>query len=166
MFKNISLFIVFILAIACKNTQTVTQNFLDSKPQDISMYPVPQDGFKRVFIHLDQQEDEDDFQIEFYAGKTMKIDCNKHTLMGKFNEQNLSGWGYSYYNFETNGEFRTTLMACPDDEKHQEFVKSTTKIVRYNSKLPIVIYIQDGFEIKYNIWKRQELVLDATESDK
>ena len=57
-------------------------------------------------------------------------------------------------------------MACPDDEKHLEFVKSTTKMVPYNSKLPIVIYIQDGFQIKYSIWKRQELVLDATDSDK
>ena len=166
MFKNISLFIVFILVIACKNTQTVTQNSIDSKHQDMSMYPVPQEGFKRVFIHLEEQENEADFQIEFYAGKTMEIDCNKHALMGEFIEQNLSGWGYSYYNFETNSEFRTTLMACPDDEKHQEFVKSTTKMVRYNSKLPIVIYIQDGFQIKYSIWKRQELVLDATDSDK
>ena len=165
MHKNIFLLGLLTLTFACKNTQSVTQKVQEIKQHDISMFPNAEEGFKRVFIQLEKLENEADFQIEIYAGKTVDTDCNKHTLMGEFVEENLSGWGYTYYNFDTNGEFRTTLMACPDNKRKLEFVKSPSKLIRYNSNLPIVIFVPKDYQIKYKIWERKPQEFEVNESE-
>lgn len=155
MYKSIFLLALLTLTYACKSTQPVTQKAQEIKQHDISMFPNAQEGFERVFIQLEKLANEADFQIEIYAGKTIEVDCNKHTLIGELVEQNLLGWGYTYYNFDTNGEFRTTLMACPDNKRKLEFVKSSSKMIRYNSNLPIVVFVPKNYQIKYKIWQRK-----------
>lgn len=149
------LFTVFVFS--QKNTNKTSE----LKEQDISMYPSPKEGFSMYTIQLEPKQNETNFQIELYAGKIAEVDCNKYQLLGEFSKHNLQGWGYSYYEFNSNGEVMGTRMACPEDSKHEEFVKSSVVLVRYNSKSPIVVYLPNKMSLKYKIWERNKVEFDA-----
>lgn len=56
----------------------------------------------------------------------------------------------------------STLMACLDDTKHEAFVSmQDAPLIRYNSKLPVVIYAPEDVTVKYRIWQADVLELDA-----
>lgn len=115
-------------------------------------FPKAEAGMVRHVIELKKKSDESLYKVEIVPGKVMSVDCNHHSLMGKLEEKDLQGWGYTYYEFTSNGQTRSTMMACnkPNENK---FVSAQTLLVRYNSKLPIVVYAPQGYEIKYKIWK-------------
>jgi ecotin len=54
-------------------------------------------------------------------------------------------------------------MACPDGKKHEAFVPVIGDgfVLRYNSKLPIVIYTPKGVEVRYRLWSASEKVEKA-----
>lgn len=123
--------------------------------ENLKPYPEKIEGFERYVIYLAPQEDESLFQIELFAGKTMEVDCNKHGLIGSFTAEDVEGWGYTYYRFTTEGRVVSTLMSCPDP-KIEKFVYSDGQLVRYNSRLPLVVYVQKGYELKYKVWTAGE----------
>ena len=58
----------------------------------------------------------------------------------------------------------STMMACPDGKKERKFVLAglgDDAMLRYNSKLPIVVYTPDNVEVKYRIWKADETIGNA-----
>ncbi|MBB6370500.1 serine protease inhibitor ecotin [Chryseobacterium shigense] len=117
----------------------------------IEMFPKAKDGFKQVYIQLPVAKNESDLKVEFFVGAEKMLDCNKYFLMGDVKTQDLQGWGYNYYEVESNGESGGTLMACPDQKKTKKFVTLKPEIVRYNSKLPLVFYVPKDFEVRYRI---------------
>ena len=51
----------------------------------------------------------------------------------------------------------TTLMAAPEGApKVKAFVTAAPLQIRYNSRLPIVVYVPEGYEIRYRIWQASE----------
>lgn len=121
---------------------------------DISKFPVAEKGFKKVVIELPTKKNEDNLKFEFKVGKNAEVDkCNKFFLVGTLKEATLQGYGYNYYRFSSNGEVAGTKMGCMDNETVSKFVTSEAKIIRYNSKLPVVIYVPEGMEVQYRIWK-------------
>jgi ecotin len=51
------------------------------------------------------------------------------------------------------------MMACPDNTKRQEFVAAhlgDAAMQRYNSRLPIVVYVPKDVEVRYRIWSASE----------
>ena len=118
----------------------------------LEAFPAAEVGMVRHVIQLKKQKDESMFKIEIVPGKNMLVDCNNHMLMGKLEEKDLQGWGYNYYVFSSDGQTRSTLMAC-NKPKENKFVQAQTLTVRYNSRLPIVIYAPEGYEVQYRIWK-------------
>jgi len=123
------------------------------------MYPEASNGFKRICIPLEPQENELLFKIELIPGKKMNVDCNRHHLTGELVQKSVQGWGYPYFIFETNGMVMSTKMACPEGELHERFVEAESKLVRYNSKLPIIVLIPDDCDIEYRIWQGNEIPL-------
>ena len=117
----------------------------------IDMFPKAKEGFKQVYIQLPISKNEADLKVEFFVGVEKMLDCNKHFLMGKVNTQDLQGWGYNYYEVESNGETGGTLMGCPDQKKTKKFVSLQPEIVRYNSKLPLVFYVPKDMEVRYRV---------------
>lgn len=91
-------------------------------------------------------------KIEIVPGKTMEVDCNHHSLMGEFTEKTLSD-GNSHYVFESNGQAVSTLMACPDDSKHKEFVRGKSIFIDNNNAIPPVVFTSEGIEIKQRNWE-------------
>jgi ecotin len=134
-----------------------------AKLEDVAPFPKPDSGFTRQVIHLAPQAREDDFQVEILAGKTLAVDCNRQRLGGILEEKNLEGWGYPFYRLEKVIGPMSTLMACPDGKSTQDFVPVVGDgfLLRYNSKLPIVLYVPKDIEVRYRIWSASNKVEKA-----
>lgn len=138
------------------NAQTGTEEAI----KNLKAYDKVQlEGMERYVIYLDKKADESQFSIELIAGKTMEVDCNIYRLLGKFEEKTVEGWGYNYYVFETEGQAVSTLMACLDGKKTEKFITPGEGLkVRYNSRLPIVVYLPKGYGLKYKVWAAGESI--------
>ncbi|WP_295939055.1 ecotin family protein [uncultured Alistipes sp.] len=118
----------------------------------LAPFPAAKEGMVRHVIYVDKKSDESLFKVEIIPGKVMSVDNNRHILSGKIEEKNVEGWGYTYYEFTTNGQVASTLMASIGP-KVDKFVSSRPIMVSYNSKMPVVVYAPEGYDIQHRIWK-------------
>ncbi len=124
-----------------------------SKSVDISMYPKPEKGYRQMIIDVPHSKNDTHKKIEFRVGKEMEVDgCNHYGLTGTLEKKDLQGWGYDYYVFKTQGGAFSTQMGCPDLPKRHLFVSGEATTVNYNGRLPIVIYVPDGYEVRFQIY--------------
>lgn len=92
-------------------------------------------------------------KVEIIPGKNLNVDCNNHRMSGTLKAETLEGYGYDYYVFNSSGDVLSTRKACPDQKMEEKFISSDTKLLPYNSRLPIVVYTPVGFEVNYKIWE-------------
>ena len=151
-FSYILLFIVSMVTFGQEETYA---------PLEIDMFPKAETGFKQVYIQVPVVSNEENYKIELHIGKEVAVDCNRHFINGQLSEQNLEGWGYSYFKVESNGSISSTKMACLDAKLAHKFITLTTQLLRYNSKLPIVVYVPIDFIVRYKVFKASDVVLDA-----
>ncbi|WP_292008434.1 serine protease inhibitor ecotin [Chryseobacterium sp.] len=130
---------------------------------EIEMFPKAKDGYKQVYIQLPIAKNEEDLKVEFFVGMEKMLDCNNHALMGEVKTQDLEGWGYNYYEVESKGETRGTMMGCPDNKLTKKFVTLQPEIVRYNSKLPLVFYVPKNLEVRYRVLRPDHTMKKAVE---
>ena len=123
-------------------------------PEALKPYPAAAAGYQRHVIDLPAQANEAEHKVELIAGKTLEVDCNQQRLGGQWQEKTVEGWGYNYYQLSQVGPAMSTLMACPDNSRKQAFVPvgGEPLLVRYNSKLPLVIYAPADVQVRYRIW--------------
>lgn len=132
----------------------------ESAIENLKVYSTATEGMERYVIMLDSLgfDAEFEYQIELIPGKTVEVDnCNQHGLSGEIVEKTITGFGYNYYEYTSNGDVYSTQMGCPDDTKVNKFIYGQTLKIRYNSLLPVVVYAPEGFELKYKIWKANEI---------
>lgn len=129
----------------------------------LSPFPSAAAGQQRYVITLEPRADEPLQQVELLIGKTLEVDCNLHKFMGTLRRETISGWGYTYYTVEEIHGPAGTMMACPKDSKKDAFVTlgGEPHWVRYNSKLPVVVYVPEGFQVRYRIWSAAEPAMRA-----
>ncbi len=155
---------VLLAAFASTSAWAATSDARTQPLEKIAPYPKAEKGMKRQVIQLTPQEDESTLKVELLIGQTLEVDCNHHRLGGELASKTLEGWGYDYYVFDKVTSPVSTMMACPDGKKEQKFVTAylgDAGMVRYNSKLPIVVYTPANVEVKYRIWKAEDKVQDA-----
>lgn len=150
-FRTLIYFVLIVAVISIYPSQKLIANDRNSE-NELSNFPTHQDGLVRHVIFLPKKKNESDLKVEIIPGKLMSVDCNNHRLMGSLSEENLKGWGYTYYVFKSNGQTASTMMMC-NEPKTDKFVVGNTIIADYNSKLPLVIYAPNGFDVKYRVWK-------------
>ena len=121
--------------------------------QLLKSYPETMDNYDRYVIYLPKQENEEALRLEVIPGIMKEVDCNTHWLTGDFDTKEIEGMGYDYMVFESDGTVAATRMACPDNKLTEKFVAANGNFGRYNSQLPMVIFVPKGVEIKYNVWK-------------
>lgn len=132
--------------------------------QDTDIFPDAEEGFKKMVIEVPHSDNDNNKKIEFTVGKWMEVDgCNQFGLQGTLEKKDLEGWGYEYYVFKTEGQVFSTKMACPDMPNRNLFVSAAPEMVRYNGRLPIVIYVPQGYDVQFKIYKAEDDVYHAAE---
>lgn len=119
-------------------------------------YPAAKPGERRIVIHLDAKPDEDAWKVEIIVGRMMETDgVNRMWLGGQIEERAIEGWGYSCLVAKPSPSGITTRIGVPPGQKPvMAFVSMPAHgPFRYNSKLPVVVYVPQGYEVRYRLWK-------------
>jgi len=127
---------------------------------ELKAFPAAKEGMERFIIVLSHKErgEEDKFMVEIIAGTTMLIDgVNQIRLGNAIEPRSLKGWGYTYYEMTGVSVAMGTLIAVPEGTpKVKKFVSASPLKIQYNSRLPIVVYAPEGYEVQYRIWKASD----------
>lgn len=126
-------------------------------------FPEAAEGQVRYVIQLQARPDESSHQAELLVGKTIEVDCNRYSFMGRLERETVQGWGYDYYRATGLGPPAGTRMACPGQPPRSVFVAlgGGPHWVRYNSALPVVVYVPEGFQVRYRLWSAAGPALEA-----
>lgn len=137
--------LLFLLALPCARAA-----------DNLKAFPPAGEGMVRHVLQLPQQADESAFKLELIAGKTVAVDANnRYFFTGRIEEETIQGWGYTRYTLPGLGPMAGTLMAVdPNAPKQARFITLAGEpyLIRYNSRLPVVVYVPAGVEVRYRIW--------------
>ncbi len=132
---------------------------------ELKAYPPAEKGMQRFVIVLPDKSraEEGDFKVEITVGKEVLGDgVNRMFLGSTVEERVVKGWGYPYYQVVGKGAVGSTLVGVPPGTpKKLQFVAAKPKLIRYNSRLPVVVYAPEGYVVKYSVWTRGEKTHDA-----
>jgi ecotin len=132
---------------------------------ELKAFPAAAPGMERLVIVLPRKErgEEDAFSVELFVGRMMPTDgVNRARLASRIAPRTLMGWGYTYYEVTGPSQVMTTLMAPPPGTAMVErLVTGAPLQVPYNSRLPIVIYAPEGYQIHYRIWQASKVMHQA-----
>jgi ecotin len=128
--------------------------------KELKAFPPAKEGMQRLVIVLPHKErgEDEGFKVELIPGKRMSTDgVNQMRLGTTITPCPLKGWGYTYYEVTGSDVAMSTMMAAPAGApKVERFVQGTPLLIRYNSRLPIVVYVPKGYDVHYRIWAAGE----------
>ena len=143
--------VFFLTALVCLCTVISAQT-----ADNLKAFPPAEKGMVRHVLQLPQAEDESLFKVQLIVGKTVEVDdVNTYFFSGKIEKETIQGWGFSRYQVNKLGPMAGTLMAVdPSAPKIVKFIPLAGEpyLIRYNSRLPIVVYVPEGVEVRYRIW--------------
>ncbi len=110
----------------------------------------------RHVLQLPKEKDESLFMVELIVGKTVRVDKkNRYFFGGRIEKKTIEGWGFTRYVVSELGPLAGTMMAVnPKAVKVERFITlgGGPYLIRYNSRLPVVVYAPEGVEVRYRIW--------------
>lgn len=152
--------LLLIISIYCLSPMSL------SWADNMKAFPQAETGQKRYVIELEKRDNEADFKVEIKIGKKVILDRQNHYFFaGQIEPTNIPGWGFTRYVLPDLGPMIATLMAVdPASEKVERFIPLMGEpyLVRYNSRLPVVVYAPEGAEVNYRIWSAGETLNSVT----
>jgi ecotin len=159
MIRN-TLSLLLILWGTCAMAQQAEQN-------NMKAYPPASEGMKRFVLYLEPKQQEEDYRIELIVGKTVEVDAqNRYFFAGNLEEITIEGWGFPKYVVKEIGPLAGTRVGVdPNAPKIKRFVPlgGEPKLLRYNSLLPVVVYVPKEAEVKLRVWVASPQPLTLTE---
>lgn len=130
---------------------------------NMAAFPPAGKGMVRHVLDLPQQDDESSLKVELIIGKTVRTDnVNRYFFGGKIEKETIKGWGFPRYTVEQLGPMAGTMMAVdPNAPKVDRFIRlgGEPYLIRYNSRLPVVVYAPEGAEVRYRLWRAGDEIL-------
>lgn len=130
-------------------------------------FPPAEPGMARYVIDLPPLDDETAVKVELIIGKTVGVDAhNRHFFGGTLEKETIKGWGFDRYMLRKLGPMAGTLMAVdPNAPKVERFVTlgGEPRLIRYNSRLPLVVYVPSDVEVHYRIWRADPTATSAVQ---
>jgi ecotin len=127
---------------------------------NMQAFPPAEEGMTRLVINLSKQEDESAIKVELIVGKTVKTDAgNRYFFGGTLETESIPGWGFNRYVLRRLGPMAGTLMAVdPDAPQVERFISlgGEARLLPYNSRLPLVVYVPEGVEVRHRIWRAEQ----------
>jgi ecotin len=121
---------------------------------ELQAFPQAAPGQVRRVIRLPAERDENALRVGLVVGRTLWVDCNRQMFSARIEERTTEGWGYTYYVVTSAGPPASTMMACPTNARSRQFVRSANEpLLRYNSRLPLVVFAPNDVEVRYRIWR-------------
>lgn len=129
----------------------------DEAVRNLKAFPPAEPGMKRFVIFVPEKKAEDAFRVQLLVGKTVLTDgVNRQFFGGQLETETIQGWGFDRQILRQLGPMAGTLMAPPPGAKQVErFVTlaGEPQLLRYNSRLPLVVYVPEGVEVRYRVWR-------------
>ena len=123
---------------------------------NMKAFPPAAAGMVRHVLQLPPQNDEAGFKVELIVGRTVQVDeANRYFFAGRIEAETIEGWGFTLYKLRQLGPMAGTRIAVdPQAPTVDRFVTlgGEPYLVRYNSRLPIVVYAPEGAQVRYRIW--------------
>lgn len=109
---------------------------------------------QRWVIRMPASDHEDLLKVEVIVGRNGPMDCNATWFNGSLNQQTNRKWGVVYYEMGKITGPASTRIACPAGSQKDGFirVKGNGFLFDYNSKMPIVIFAPQDFDVRYRVW--------------
>jgi len=127
---------------------------------NMSAFPPAEPGMVRHVLQLPKLANESLSKVELIVGKTVRVDeANRYFFGGTIERETIKGWGFPRYLVRSIGPLAGTLMAVdPNAPKVERFIAlgGEPYLIRYNSRLPVVVYVPEGVEARYRIWRAAE----------
>jgi ecotin len=124
---------------------------------NMKAFPPAEPGMARYVIELPKQRNEDSYKVELLVGKTASLDArNRYFFGGKLERETISGWGFDRYILRELGPMAGTQIAVdPNAPKVDRFITlgGEPRLMRYNSRLPLVVYVPADVEVRYLVWR-------------
>lgn len=135
-------------------------------PGDLEPWPPADNGYQRMVIRLPALDNEMDHRVELVIGKQLQVDCNLQHFGGRLERHTVTGWGYDYLRLTDVRGPVSTMMSCPPGQPTTQRLvvvrgPDADHLQRYNSKLPLVVYVPAGFEVHYRIWSAGDMLENA-----
>jgi ecotin len=124
---------------------------------NLKAFPPAEDGMTRFVINLPKDKDESVLKVELQVGRTVRTDAaNRYFFGGALETETIAGWGFDRHILRKLGPMAGTLMAVdPKAPQVDRFITlaGEPQLLRYNSQLPLVVYVPNDVEVRYRIWR-------------
>ncbi|NLO70882.1 MAG: hypothetical protein GX102_08105 [Porphyromonadaceae bacterium] len=122
--------------------------------ESVKNFPL-KDGFERHIVFLPPLDNEEEInrKVELIPGKNMKVECSNYRLDGKLETEQVTGFGYDFWVFNTDESLVLKDEKCKKVRRQERSIEGERQMISYNSRLPIVIYAPKGIEFHYKIWE-------------
>jgi ecotin len=124
---------------------------------NLKAFPPADDGMTRFVINLPKDKDEPALKVELLVGRTVRTDAaNRYFFGGALETETIAGWGFDRHILRKLGPMAGTLMAVdPKAPQVDRFITlaGEPQLLRYNSQLPLVVYVPNDVEVRYRIWR-------------